>query len=131
MHPRAQCSSTFRGSQGYWLNYTVQGPQFEETETQIFLNRTLNHIKLLRRKVKTVSLKSLSIAQTCPPTRKERAKRSFTFFDRLVGGLAVRPVQASASFLFQHSARQPAVQARATDASEEKLLSPRGTHMVP
>ena len=34
-------TSTPRGFQGYWLKYTVKGPQFEETNTQIFLNQKL------------------------------------------------------------------------------------------
>ena len=31
---------TPRGFQGHGLTYTVKGPQFEETKTHIFLNRT-------------------------------------------------------------------------------------------
>ena len=53
---------TFRGFQGYCLEYTVEGPQFEEAKTQILLNHKLfEEYQMIRRKVKTVSLKSLNI----------------------------------------------------------------------
>ena len=50
-----------RGFQGYWLKDTVKGPQFEETKTQLLLNRKLieeSHLNMFCRRVKAASLKS-------------------------------------------------------------------------
>ena len=49
-----------RRFQGSCLKDNVKGLQFEETKTQICLNRKLINIIMIRRKVKTVSLKSLN-----------------------------------------------------------------------
>ena len=66
--------SPIRGFQGLWLKYTVGAPVRKNKHTNIIKpNISSNNLKMIRRKVKTVSLKSLTHAHWTPGSPPSRS----------------------------------------------------------